>query len=364
MTGTVCGWPIPGRLARDGYIKEPMAPPPRPIIFFKSSSSTFSSPLAEISSFNLPTMRALTHFPLLAIAVLVAARSPAIERQYTVSGPGKEETPSSASALSVKEVKRSLAAVERPQRLVPRYSTPSKESEFFFFFFQFILQTERNELCIIHFLFFFRTDSYYLIAFVVNGTAIPDVDFDIRESYAGLLPISQKSNETNQLYFWYFPSQNPLAQDEITIWLNGGPGCSSLAGLLQENGPFLWLPGTFKPVRNPYSWVNLTNMVWVEQPVGTGFSPGKLTTNVEDSTAQFLGFFKNFVDTFDLHHKKIYIAGESFAGKYIPYIADAMLKTNDTEYYNIESILLYDSFLSSEAIQNNGKCDNHFERLV
>lgn len=98
-------------------------------------------------------------------------------------------------------------------------------------------------------------------------------------------------------------------------------------------------------------------MVWVEQPVGTGFAQvrAKLATNVEDSTAQFLDFFKNFVDTFDLHHKKIYIAGESFAGKYIPYIADVMLKTNDTEYYNVESILLYDPYINSDATQSNGK---------
>lgn len=193
--------------------------------------------------------------------------------------------------------------------------------------------------------------------FAVNGTAIPDVDFDVGESYAGLLPISQKSNETGQLYFWYFPSQNPLAQDEITIWLNGGPGCSSLEGLLQENGPFAWQSGTFKPVQNPYSWVNLMNVVWVEQPVGTGFSQGKPTAkNVEDSSIQFLGFFRNFVDTFNLHDKKIYITGESFAGKYIPYIADAMLKTKDTKYYNVEGILLYDPSLSSDAIQEQGMC--------
>ena len=197
-----------------------------------------------------------------------------------------------------------------------------------------------------------------VVEFAVNGTAIPDVDFDVGESYAGLLPISQKLNETSQLYFWYFPSQNPLAQDEITIWFNGGPGCSSLFGFLQENGPFLWQTGTFKPVKNPYSWVNLTNIVWIEQPVGTGFSQQGNSTpkNVEESTAQFLGFFRNFVDTFDLHHKKVYIAGESFAGKYIPYIADAMLKKNDTEYYNVESILLYDPSLSSDAIQKQGKC--------
>ena len=81
-------------------------------------------------------MRALTHFSLLAIAVLVAARSPAIGRQYAVSRPGEEEeTPSFASAVSAKEVKRSLAAVERPQRLAPRNSTTArKESEFFPFY--------------------------------------------------------------------------------------------------------------------------------------------------------------------------------------------------------------------------------------
>ncbi|KAL6166450.1 hypothetical protein ACJQWK_07803 [Exserohilum turcicum] len=60
-------------------------------------------------------------------------------------------------------------------------------------------------------------------AFTVNGSAgaIPQVDFDIGESYAGLLPISSASNETSKLYFWFFPSHNPNATDEITIWLNG-----------------------------------------------------------------------------------------------------------------------------------------------
>jgi carboxypeptidase D len=98
------------------------------------------------------------------------------------------------------------------------------------------------------------------------------------------------------------------------IWLNGGPGCSSLEGLLQENGPFIWQYGTYRPVQNPYTWVNLTNVVWVEQPAGTGFSPKKGTpsaTNEIEVAAQFLGFWKNFVDTFDLHHRKVYIAGES-----------------------------------------------------
>lgn len=41
------------------------------------------------------------------------------------------------------------------------------------------------------------------IEFVVNGSAIPDVDFDVGESYAGLLPISSAANETRQLFFWF-----------------------------------------------------------------------------------------------------------------------------------------------------------------
>ena len=54
--------------------------------------------------------------------------------------------------------------------------------------------------------------------FVVDGTGVPDINFDIGESYAGLLPISDDPNEKRQLYFWFFPSNNSLASNEITIW--------------------------------------------------------------------------------------------------------------------------------------------------
>lgn len=97
-------------------------------------------------------------------------------------------------------------------------------------------------------------------------------------------------------------------------------------------------------------------MVWVEQPVGTGFSQGTVTARDEKDVAKaFLGFFKNFVDTFGLQHKKIFISGESYAGYYVPYIADAMLNTHDKEYYNVEGIMIYDPSTSTDVVQEQSK---------
>lgn len=55
---------------------------------------------------------------------------------------------------------------------------------------------------------------------MVNSTNIPDVDFDVGEAYAGLMPITEDPNEERQFFFWYSVSPNSLAQDEILIWLN------------------------------------------------------------------------------------------------------------------------------------------------
>ena len=197
------------------------------------------------------------------------------------------------------------------------------------------------------------------LEFVVNGSAIPGVPFDIGESYAGTLSVDSNATNENQLYFWFFPSENTNATDEITIWLNGGPGCSSLDGLFQEHGPFLWQSGTAAPQRNPFSWNNLTNIVYVDQPIGTGFSPaapgapGKIN-NETDVAMLFTGFWQNFMTTFDFTGRKVYIAGESYAGQYIPYIAQYMLERNNTDFYNVAGILIYDPSIGTGSVNNNG----------
>ncbi|CZT11459.1 related to SERINE-TYPE CARBOXYPEPTIDASE F PRECURSOR [Rhynchosporium graminicola] len=173
--------------------------------------------------------------------------------------------------------------------------------------------------------------------FAVKGSNLPEVDFNIGESYAGSLPIGPPYvANANNLWFWFFPSTNPAAKKEIVIWLAGGPGCSSLQGVLQEHGPFLWQSGTNEPVSNPFSWNKLTNVIYIDQPVGTGFSQGSILVNNETDVANhFMGFWKNFVDTFSIQGYKIFLTGESFAGQYIPYIAKSMLDTRDKTYFNV-----------------------------
>ena len=90
------------------------------------------------------------------------------------------------------------------------------------------------------------------------------------------------------------------------------------------------------PLENPYSWVNLTNVLWVEQPVGTGFSIGKVTATSEEDIAQdFVKFFKNFQKKFGIKNFKIFVTGESYAGRYVPFISAAMLDEKDKEYYDL-----------------------------
>ncbi|GES66077.1 serine-type carboxypeptidase F [Aspergillus terreus] len=185
----------------------------------------------------------------------------------------------------------------------------------------------------------FRFLSHETKPYLVNS--LPDVDFDIGEMYSGLVPI-EKDNSSRSLFFVFQPTIGEPV-DEITIWLNGGPGCSSLEGFFQENGRFLWQPGTFAPVENPYSWVNLTNMLWVDQPVGTGFATGTPTAVSQEETAEdFIKFFKNFQKLFGIKNFKIYVTGESYAGRYVPYVSATMLDQDDKEYYDLKGAMVYD----------------------
>ncbi|TFK35086.1 alpha/beta-hydrolase [Crucibulum laeve] len=189
--------------------------------------------------------------------------------------------------------------------------------------------------------------------FFVDGKSIPEVDFDVGPSWSGLLPISGNKNETRKLFFWFFPPGPQGSLDDLIFWTNGGPGCSSLEGLLQENGPFSWSWGQAKPTPNEFSWTNLSSVLWVEQPVGTGFSQGTPNIkNEDDLAAQLVGFMQQFLEVFsELKNKKLYVSGESYAGTYVPYIANYIYEHPGALELDLQGIWIADPSLSWDVVQ-------------
>ncbi|QRV94654.1 Serine carboxypeptidase [Ceratobasidium sp. AG-Ba] len=188
--------------------------------------------------------------------------------------------------------------------------------------------------------------------FLVDGAKIPDVDFDVGPSWSGLMPISSSPNETRKLFFWFWPTTNTQHTDDLVFWTNGGPGCSGLRGLLEENGPFTWPTGTAKPIRNQWAWTNLSHVLWVEQPVGTGFSQGVPNiTNEDELAAQFAGFLAQFLEVFsELKGKNFYAAGESYAGYYVPYIANYLYTHPKAVDLNLKGIWITDPSVSYDIV--------------
>ncbi|KAF8576822.1 alpha/beta-hydrolase [Ramaria rubella] len=160
---------------------------------------------------------------------------------------------------------------------------------------------------------------------------LPNETFSLERSFAGNIPVNRQGHPNNTLFFWGFEKTNGSltrdanenTTDPWMIWLNGGPGSSSMLGLLFENGP-LHVANNLSLVENPFGWNQLADTIWIDQPVGTGFSTADSQGYIfsEDQMGEdFFGFLTNLVQVFpSLAKRPLYLTGESYSGTYIPYI--------------------------------------------
>ncbi|WP_431041064.1 S10 family serine carboxypeptidase-like protein [Streptomyces sp. P1-3] len=159
-------------------------------------------------------------------------------------------------------------------------------------------------------------------------------------SYAGHVHIdsTEHPGTENHLFYWFFESQtcNPnvavhdqqelISRTPLLIWLNGGPGASSLLGLFLENGPLSIADDAAGTVSvNPDTWNQEAHVVFWDQPVGTGYSYSDVGEYVQDEPTLSRMFWEGLQKFFDLHPEyaqcPLYVCGESYAGKYVPAIA-------------------------------------------
>jgi len=176
-------------------------------------------------------------------------------------------------------------------------------------------------------------------------------DGPLPKMHAGHIEVDRQNN--GHLFFWHVQNKHIAQRQRTVIWLNGGPGCSSMDGALMEVGPYR-MKDSNTLVENEASWHEFANLLFVDQPVGTGFS--YVNTNhflheLDDMASQFITFLARFFEIFpEYEQDDIYIAGESYAGQHIPYIADAILKRNENSKtpWNVKGLLIGNGWIDPE----------------
>ncbi|RXG62258.1 Lysosomal protective protein [Armadillidium vulgare] len=91
----------------------------------------------------------------------------------------------------------------------------------------------------------------------------------------------------HHLHYWFVESSSEPSTDPVILWLNGGPGCSSLDGLFNELGPYHISEDGTTLYMNKFSWNTVANVLFLESPVCVGFSykDGDDCTISDDETA-------------------------------------------------------------------------------
>ncbi|KAF3989064.1 hypothetical protein FT663_02998 [Candidozyma haemuli var. vulneris] len=161
---------------------------------------------------------------------------------------------------------------------------------------------------------------------------------DSVDQYTGYLDVEELKKH---FFYWFFESRNDPKNDPVILWLNGGPGCSSATGLFFELGPSS-INATLQPTFNPYSWNNNASVIFLDQPVGVGYSytEGEDIGSTAAAAKDVYIFLELFFQKFPQFVKNdFHISGESYAGHYIPAFATEILNNADRSF-NLTSVLI------------------------
>jgi serine carboxypeptidase-like clade 2 len=150
--------------------------------------------------------------------------------------------------------------------------------------------------------------------------------------YSGYL----KAGTYKYFHYIYHLADSDPEHKPLVLWLNGGPGCSSLDGWAAEHGPLTIKTGSDEFTENIYSWNKVANMIYLESPGGVGFSyidslvESEIAVDDEITARDNLNALIDFFNKFsELRDYDFYIAGESYGGIYVPTLARLILKYNE-----------------------------------
>ena len=151
--------------------------------------------------------------------------------------------------------------------------------------------------------------------------------------YSGTINV-EKETDSN-LFYWFFRDEALSDDAPFVLWINGGPGASSMMGMFLENGPLRLVRDANGDLKvhllSGVSWTSIANVIFLDQPVGTGYSYGhKVIHNNTEYRKQALDFLLKFYEIHpEMKDRDFYITGESFGGIYEPNIAAEIIDYNE-----------------------------------
>ncbi|KAK1358842.1 Carboxypeptidase [Heracleum sosnowskyi] len=190
--------------------------------------------------------------------------------------------------------------------------------------------------------------------------------FDQYSGYVTVDPVAGRA------LFYYFAQSENSSSDPLVLWLNGVPGCSSFGnGAMMELGPFRVNSDGKTLSQNKYAWNNEANMLFLESPAGVGFSYSNTTSDYvtgDTKTAEdAYTFLINWLERFpEYQTRDFFITGESYAGHYIPQLAQLILHNNkitNQTVINLKGIAIGNAYVDQET-QNFGAFDYYWSHAL
>ncbi|CAN1328510.1 Serine carboxypeptidase 24 [Linum perenne] len=187
--------------------------------------------------------------------------------------------------------------------------------------------------------------------------------------FSGYVTVNEEHGSA--LFYWLTEAASNPSTKPLVLWLNGGPGCSSVAfGASEEIGPFRINKTASSLYLNKYSWNRVVrfglakaNILFLESPVGVGFSYSNSTSylNNSDTAEDSLTFLITWMSRFPQYkYREFYLTGESYAGNYVPQLAKKILDYNKahSSKAHSSSIINLKGFMVGNALM-----DKYYDQL-
>ncbi|KAG4929436.1 hypothetical protein JHK82_046501 [Glycine max] len=204
------------------------------------------------------------------------------------------------------------------------------------------MNMKMNVILCLQFLCFFLLSTLFIKASAINVETYESdriIDLPGQPSspsvshFSGYITVNE--NHGRALFYWFFEAQSEPSKKPLLLWLNGGPGCSSIGyGGVVEIGPLIVNKNGEGLHFNTHSWNQEANLLFVESPVGVGFSYTNTSSDLTKLEDNFVAedayiFLVNWLQRFpQFKSRDFFISGESYGGHYIPQLAELIFDRN------------------------------------